>query len=158
MTSWSIFRGVYDRQHNVRGLLHPAMRHVGPVRRELGFPTVMNILGPLTNPAGVGRQLVGVADPSLVTFESVNWPGYFIRHQNFQILIATFDGSDLFLKDATFRPYPGLADRSCSSYEAMNYPVHFIRHEDFMLHLRLSDGSESFRNDATFRTLGGLAC
>ena len=48
-------------------LLHPAMRHVGPVRRELGFPTVMNILGPLTNPARVGRQLVGVADPSLVT-------------------------------------------------------------------------------------------
>jgi len=48
-------------------LLHPAMRHVGPVRRELGFPTLMNILGPLTNPAGVGRQLVGVADPSLVS-------------------------------------------------------------------------------------------
>jgi anthranilate phosphoribosyltransferase len=47
-------------------LLHPAMRHVGPVRRELGFPTIMNILGPLTNPAGVRRQLVGVSDPALV--------------------------------------------------------------------------------------------
>ena len=47
-------------------LFHPAMRHVGPVRRELGFPTIMNILGPLTNPAGVKRQLVGVADSSLV--------------------------------------------------------------------------------------------
>ena len=47
-------------------LLHPAMRHVGPVRRELGFPTIMNLLGPLTNPAGVKRQLVGVADPLLV--------------------------------------------------------------------------------------------
>lgn len=47
-------------------LLHPAMRHVGPVRRELGFPTIMNILGPLTNPAGVTRQVVGVADPSLM--------------------------------------------------------------------------------------------
>ena len=47
-------------------LLHPAMRHVGPVRRELGFRTVMNVLGPLTNPAGVTRQLVGVADPELV--------------------------------------------------------------------------------------------
>ena len=44
-------------------LLHPAMRHVGPVRRELGFPTIMNVLGPLTNPARVRRQLVGVADP-----------------------------------------------------------------------------------------------
>jgi anthranilate phosphoribosyltransferase len=43
-------------------LMHPAMRHVGPVRRELGIPTVMNIVGPLANPAKAGRQVVGVAD------------------------------------------------------------------------------------------------
>ncbi|MGH7505391.1 MAG: anthranilate phosphoribosyltransferase [Longimicrobiales bacterium] len=47
-------------------LLHPAMRHVGPVRRELGVGTVMNVLGPLTNPAGARRQVVGVADPALL--------------------------------------------------------------------------------------------
>ncbi|MDX1494806.1 MAG: anthranilate phosphoribosyltransferase [Longimicrobiales bacterium] len=47
-------------------LLHPAMRHVGPVRRELGVTTIMNILGPLTNPAGARRQVVGVADPRLL--------------------------------------------------------------------------------------------
>lgn len=43
-------------------LMHPAMRHVGPVRRELGIPTVMNIVGPLANPARAGRQVVGVSD------------------------------------------------------------------------------------------------
>jgi anthranilate phosphoribosyltransferase len=43
-------------------LMHPAMKHVGPVRRELGIPTVMNIVGPLANPALAGRQVVGVAD------------------------------------------------------------------------------------------------
>src|SRR5580765_1439694 len=43
-------------------LMHPAMRHVGPVRRELSIPTVMNIVGPLANPAFAGRQVVGVAD------------------------------------------------------------------------------------------------
>jgi len=47
-------------------LLHPAMRHVGPVRRGLGITTVMNILGPLTNPAGAQRQVIGVADPELI--------------------------------------------------------------------------------------------
>ena len=47
-------------------LLHPAMRHVGPVRRTLGITTIMNILGPLTNPAGVKRQVIGVADPTLI--------------------------------------------------------------------------------------------
>jgi len=43
-------------------VMHPAMRHVGPVRRELTVPTVMNIVGPLANPALAGRQVVGVAD------------------------------------------------------------------------------------------------
>ena len=41
---------------------HPAMKHAAPVRRELGVPSVMNLLGPLANPAGVRRQVVGVAD------------------------------------------------------------------------------------------------
>jgi anthranilate phosphoribosyltransferase len=43
-------------------LMHPAMRHVGPVRRELTIPTVMNMIGPLANPAAAGRQVIGVAD------------------------------------------------------------------------------------------------
>ena len=47
-------------------LMHPAMRHVGPVRRELSVPTVMNMVGPLANPARAGRQVVGVADPRRV--------------------------------------------------------------------------------------------
>ena len=45
---------------------HAAMKHAGPVRRELGVRTIFNILGPLTNPAGAPNQLVGVFHPDLV--------------------------------------------------------------------------------------------
>jgi anthranilate phosphoribosyltransferase len=41
---------------------HPAMKHAGPIRRELAVASVMNLLGPLANPAGVRRQVVGVAE------------------------------------------------------------------------------------------------
>ena len=44
---------------------HPAMRFVGPVRKELGVPTVFNFLGPLTNPARTRHQLVGVSDAAM---------------------------------------------------------------------------------------------
>jgi anthranilate phosphoribosyltransferase len=46
---------------------HPAMRHAGPVRAELGVPTVFNYLGPLSNPAGVQRQVIGVSDPRVAS-------------------------------------------------------------------------------------------
>ena len=44
---------------------HPAMRHAGPVRTQLGVPTVFNFLGPLANPARARRQLVGVSEPAM---------------------------------------------------------------------------------------------
>ncbi len=43
---------------------HPAMRHVGPVRGEIGVRTLFNFIGPLTNPAGATHQLLGVGDPT----------------------------------------------------------------------------------------------
>src|SRR5205814_6625593 len=46
-------------------LFHPAMRHAGPVRREIGIRTIFNVLGPLANPAGVKRQLLGVPSAAL---------------------------------------------------------------------------------------------
>lgn len=45
---------------------HPAMKHVGPTRREIGIRTIFNILGPLTNPAHTHYQVLGVADGSLL--------------------------------------------------------------------------------------------
>jgi anthranilate phosphoribosyltransferase len=47
-------------------LAHPAMRHMAPVRQELGIRTLMNCMGPLLNPLGVRRQMIGVYDRALV--------------------------------------------------------------------------------------------
>ena len=44
---------------------HPAMRHAGPTRREIGIRTSFNLIGPLTNPAGARRALIGVGDPKV---------------------------------------------------------------------------------------------
>ena len=61
--------GVALREHGFAFLFapnfHPAMRHAGPTRREIGVRTAFNLLGPLTNPAGTRRQLLGVADESI---------------------------------------------------------------------------------------------
>jgi anthranilate phosphoribosyltransferase len=46
---------------------HPAMRHAGPTRREIGVRTAFNLVGPLTNPAGARRAVIGVADPGAAT-------------------------------------------------------------------------------------------
>ena len=45
---------------------HPGLRHLGPIRKALAFPTAFNVLGPLANPAGVRRLLIGVANPAML--------------------------------------------------------------------------------------------
>lgn len=51
---------------------HGAMRHAGPARREIGVRSILNLLGPLANPAGTMRQLIGVGSPELTeTFAGV---------------------------------------------------------------------------------------
>lgn len=46
---------------------HPAMKHVAPIRKALAFPTIFNLLGPLTNPAGATRQLIGTYNQSIAS-------------------------------------------------------------------------------------------
>ncbi|NMO23562.1 matrixin family metalloprotease [Pyxidicoccus fallax] len=102
------------------------------------------------------RRVAGLANSGCVSFESVNFPGMFLRHQDYRIKLSPYNGADgLFLADATFCPRPGLANGAWTSFEAYNAPGHYIRHSDF--HLSISTGSgEPFLSDATFRVVGAL--
>jgi len=80
----------------------------------------------------------GLANPSCASFESVNKPGYYLRHQNFQFHLQPFDGSTLFTTDATFCPGPGNSGQG-TSFQSVNFPGRYIRHFNFTLYLA-SDG------------------
>jgi anthranilate phosphoribosyltransferase len=70
---------------------HPGLRFLGPIRRRLGFPTVFNVLGPLANPAGVRRLMVGVANEAMVERMALVLQSRGVDHA---ILVHADDGLD----------------------------------------------------------------
>jgi hypothetical protein len=91
-----------------------------------------------------------------VSFELVNLPGYYLRHQNSRIKLSQTDGSGLFNNDATFCVRPGLADPKYSSFESSNYPTAYLTHTNGELWLR--KGTDNlFKADATFMSRAPLS-
>ena len=70
---------------------HTATRHVVPVRKELGVRTIFNFLGPLTNPAGATRQLIGVVDPAYMELIAGALARLGARHA---LVVSSRDGLD----------------------------------------------------------------
>ena len=68
----------------------------------------------------------GLADASATSIESVNFPGFYLRHQNNAVMLMQDDGSETFAADATWWVRPGLADSSATSFEAYNQPGSYI--------------------------------
>jgi hypothetical protein len=88
-----------------------------------------------------------------VSFESVNNPGYYLRHSNYNIVLAQNDGSSIFKEDATFRKVSGLADSTWTSFQSYNFPDRYIRHSNYVLKINpISTSLE--KQDATFKILG----
>ncbi|MGC9541946.1 AbfB domain-containing protein [Streptomyces sp. UG1] len=80
----------------------------------------------------------------------MNYPGYFLRHSNYDFQLARNGGTPRFAADATFRQVAGLADSSWSSFQSYNYPDRYIRHYAYQLRpdpITTTTG----RGDATFR-------
>jgi hypothetical protein len=71
-------------------------------------------------------EAAGLANPSCVSFESVNRPGSYLRHQNFQFHLQPNDGSSLFSTDATFCPATGNNGQGMS-FQSVNFPGRYIR-------------------------------
>src|SRR5262249_31571903 len=83
-------------------------------------------------------ETAGLANPSCVSFESVNKPGSYLRHQNFQFHLQLNDGSTLFSMDATFCPGPGNSGQG-TSFQSVNFLGRYIRNFNNIVYLA-SDG------------------
>jgi hypothetical protein len=96
------------------------------------------------------RLRPGLADASGVSFESVNYPGRFLRHAGYAIRLDANDGSSLFAQDATFHRTAGLADAAWTSFRSHNFPDRYLRHADYALRID-QISTATGRADATFR-------
>jgi hypothetical protein len=85
----------------------------------------------------------GLANNSCVSFESRNFPGDFLRHQNFQLRRQPMDGSALFRADATFCPQAGRSGQG-TSFASFNFPTRFIRHFNNNVYIASNGGSNNF--------------
>ncbi len=98
------------------------------------------------------RMVPGLASSSGVSFESVNYPGRFLRHADYEIRLDANDGTATFCADATFTRVAGLADAAWSSFRSHNVPDRYLRHLNYTLRIDpISTATE--RSDATFRVV-----
>ncbi|MDZ8261433.1 AbfB domain-containing protein [Nostoc sp. ChiQUE01b] len=96
------------------------------------------------------RVRSGLASSNCVSFESSNFPGYYLRHQYFQIRLDRNNNTALFKADATFCIKPGLASLTNVSFRSYNVPTYYIRHRNFKLYIDPYTTDSLFLNDATF--------
>ncbi|MEV4461315.1 alpha-L-arabinofuranosidase B [Microbispora sp. NPDC049633] len=87
----------------------------------------------------------GLASGSCVSFESRNYPGDYLRHQNYQLYRQRDDGSALFAADATFCPQAGKSGQG-TSFASYNFPTRFIRHYNNTVYIASNGGSNTFDN------------
>jgi alpha-L-arabinofuranosidase B-like protein/concanavalin A-like lectin/glucanase superfamily protein/lamin tail-like protein len=92
-------------------------------------------------------EAAGLANPNCVSFESVNKPGSYLRHQNFQFHLQPGDGSTLFAMDATFCPQAGNSGQGMS-FQSVNFAGKFIRNFSGVVYLA-SDGGANPWDTAT---------
>ena len=102
------------------------------------------------------RVVAGLADSNGVSFESVNFPGRFIRQNNDEVLLDLNDSTAAFAQDATFRSVPGLADSSFISFQSSKQPARYLRQLNAQLRID-PIVSDTDKRDATWKQTGADA-
>jgi GH43 family beta-xylosidase len=95
------------------------------------------------------RIVPGLAGTGTVSLESTNFPGYYLRHRNFEMWVERSDGSAGFRADASFVRRAGLASSSGVSFESQNFPGRYLRHSSNLMYLQAVPDATA-RADATF--------
>ena len=129
LKSWN-FQTRYIRHRNSLGFLDEIRDRLG--KKDASFRIVPGLAGTCSS------------------FESMNYPGHYLRHENFRIKLARNSDDELFKKDATFCMKRGLANSSWTSFASYNFPDHYIRHSNFELWIARFENTSLFRKDATF--------
>ncbi|PYH86805.1 alpha-L-arabinofuranosidase [Aspergillus uvarum CBS 121591] len=93
--------------------------------------------------------VTGLANSGCFSFESVDTPGSYIRHYNFELLLAASDGTKQFKEDATFCPESGLSG-SGTSIRSWNYPTRWFRHYNNVLYVASNGGVHTFDSQTSF--------
>lgn len=118
----------------------------------LGYITAMNASSPdLDKNDSTFKVVPGLASAQCVSFESKNFPGYFLRSQDFRVKLQPQDNSAVFKSDATFCPEPGLADTSKVSFRLYSDDTHYIRHRDNELWVDSYSSDTLYKSNATFQ-------
>lgn len=125
--------------------------------RYIRHRMLLGFIDPIVARDQVGRKdatfkiVPGLANSQCRSFEAVNFPNHFLRHESWRVKLAPRTDDELFKNDATFCFRPGLADPNGGrSFESFNFPGHFIRHYNFELWLAKREDTRQFSEDATF--------
>jgi hypothetical protein len=102
------------------------------------------------------RITTGLAGPPCVSFESLNYPGYFLRSRGSQqASLAPLEETPAFRAAATFCPRPGLADPNKLSFESLSHPGKYLRHQNLAVYTHY-ETTALFQADATFALVAPL--
>merc|ERR1712119_159179 len=87
-----------------------------------------------------------------ISFESLETPGYYLRHQGFEIYLRKEEDTDLYRKDSCFFPRYNKYFQGYTAYESENYRNYFIRHRGSELYIDPAEDKDLYKKDASWKT------